>query len=81
MENFKISLKAARVNKGLTQKQASCAVGINKSTLMKWEQGKTSPDGIKLIALCKLYGVSLNHIFLQSETTLSDISGGEPKGA
>lgn len=71
MDGFKITLKAARVNSGLTQQEAASSIGINKNTLIKWEQGKTSPDGLKLIALCELYHIPLNNIFLRSENTLS----------
>lgn len=33
----KISLKAARVNAGLTQEQAAKAIGRTKQTLVSWE--------------------------------------------
>ena len=39
-----ITLKAARVNKGLTQKKAAEMLGISEYTLMNYEKGKSSPD-------------------------------------
>ena len=35
----KISLKAARVNAGLTQEQAARAIGKTKQTIVNWEAG------------------------------------------
>ena len=36
--NLKITIKSARVNSGLTQDEASDALGIDKSTLVRWEK-------------------------------------------
>lgn len=35
---MKITLKAARTNKGLTQTQAGKAIGVSKDTISKWER-------------------------------------------
>lgn len=39
----RISLTAARVNAGLTQKEAAQAIGIAQSTLKRYEAGKGKP--------------------------------------
>lgn len=39
-----ISLKSARVNKGLTQLEASKSLGISVECLSNYERGKTFPD-------------------------------------
>jgi transcriptional regulator with XRE-family HTH domain len=44
MEFPKISLKAARVNANLSQRDAAAALGVNVSTLQNYETGKTVPD-------------------------------------
>lgn len=75
MDDFKISLKAARVNKEMTQEQAAKAIGIDRVTLLNWERGKTYPDGLKLIELCELYEISINRIFLRRKNTLSGKEG------
>lgn len=62
---MQITLKAARVNAGLTQQQVQQATGIARSTLRRWEQGKTSPRVSELAALCDLYGVVVEHIKLK----------------
>lgn len=66
MEQFKISLKAARVNKGLTQDEVAKTIKVNRGTLIRWENGKSYPDGLKLIELCRLYGISIDNIYLPS---------------
>ena len=43
MSNFKISLAAARVNAGYTQKEAAEKLTMSKRTLNRWENGKTAP--------------------------------------
>lgn len=59
---MKITLKAARVNAGLTQEQVKEKTGISRSTLVGWESGKTRPRLGKLIEVCNLYGVQLTEI-------------------
>lgn len=44
MQMPKITLKAARVNANLSQKDAATALGVNVSTLQNYESGETVPD-------------------------------------
>lgn len=44
MEYPKITLKAARINADLSQKEAAEALKVNVSTLQNYETGKTVPD-------------------------------------
>jgi len=60
-----ITLRAARVNAGLTQQQVHQATGIARSTLKRWERGETSPRASELARLCELYGVSVGSIKLK----------------
>lgn len=69
MEKLKISLKAARVNKGLSQKEAAEAIHVDRGTIIRWENGKSYPDGLKLIELCRLYEIPLDNIFLKQQST------------
>ena len=39
-----ITLKSARVNKGLTQVKAAKLIGITPDTLSNYERGKSYPD-------------------------------------
>ena len=66
---MQISLKAARVNAGLTQKIAAQSIGVDPSTVVSWENGKTAPRAPQLAALCKLYGVSIDQVFLREKSS------------
>ena len=59
---MKISLKAARVNAGLGQKEAANLLKISNSTLSAWENGRSFPNAKKLEDICELYGVSYNNL-------------------
>ena len=63
---IKLTLKAARVNAGLTQKQLASLMGISESTMIKWE--KSNGKDMKLAdfrKLCKILGVNPNDIFFK----------------
>jgi len=61
----KITMKAARVNAGLTLKEASQKIGVTLQTLACWESGKTSPTIKKAFKLCEVYDININDLFLQ----------------
>jgi transcriptional regulator with XRE-family HTH domain len=66
---MKITLRAARVNKGLTQAEAADALGVNKETISSWEHSKSFPDILELRKIEVVYGVNYNDIiFLPSNT-------------
>jgi DNA-binding XRE family transcriptional regulator len=60
---IKITLAAARVNAGLTQKEAAKALCVSNKTLGAWESGKSSPKAKYVVTLCELYGVQYDNIF------------------
>ena len=60
-----ITLKAARVNAGFTQRQVENQLGYARSTLTRWESGKCNPNAQKLKALCELYGISLGDLAIK----------------
>ena len=53
----KITIRAARVNAGLSQKEAADRLGVSNKTLGNWEKGITFPPADKISAICELYGV------------------------
>jgi transcriptional regulator with XRE-family HTH domain len=63
-KNFpiKISMAAARINAGLTQKQLAIVCGVSESTVVNWENGKRVPSLRKLPLLEKAYGISLDYV-------------------
>lgn len=69
---MQISLKAARVNAEMTQKQAAERIGVDVSTIVSWENGKTSPKAPQLGELCNLYKLSVDSIFLSKKSSLNE---------
>lgn len=69
-ENLKISLQAARVNAGFTQKEAAEALGIPASTLGGWEKNSTKLSYIEAHRLAKLYGISPDLLFFGTKNEL-----------
>ena len=59
---MKITLRAARVNKGLTQKEMAELVGVNNTTILKWEKGETYPDVINIRKIEEVLGVKYDNI-------------------
>lgn len=54
---LKISLKAARVNAGLSQKEVAKSLKVSNKTVHSWENGETSPSAKHIDALCDLYNM------------------------
>lgn len=59
-----ISLKAARVNVNLTQKEVAEKLGVHHQTIAKYEKDSTKIPMDLLRQLSELYKVKLDHIFL-----------------
>ena len=74
---LKITLEAARVNAGYTQKGAAQMLKISNTTLGKWENGETFPSADKINDICELYGVGYDHLnFLPKRSLKANIKGG-----
>ena len=58
-----ISLRAARVNAGLTQKEATLKLGISKETLQNYEKGITAPTMQRVDEISELYHYPKDYIF------------------
>lgn len=69
----KISLRSARVNVGLTQKEVARILRISNSTLCNWENGITYPNAQQIDALCELYKMPYDSInFLPNNPIKTD---------
>lgn len=65
----KITLRAARTNANLTQKEAAEKIGVSKDTISNWENGITSPSVEKFKQIEKIYGISYDELdFLPTVT-------------
>ena len=58
----KISIRAARVNADLSQKEAAIRLGVSNKTLGNWEKGITFPPADKIMEICKLYAVPYDYL-------------------
>jgi len=61
-QTVRMTLEAARVNAGLTQKQVCESVGISMTTIGLWEKGERIPSVDKALKLSELYKVPLECI-------------------
>ena len=57
-----MTLAAARVNAGLSQKEAAKKLRVSNATLGKWENGIATPNVKYVVAICELYGVEYDNI-------------------
>ena len=55
-------LKNARIKAGLTQEKAAEEIDVSRQTISNWENEKSYPDIISVIALSDLYSVSLDEL-------------------
>ena len=60
---MKITMKAARVNAGLTQVQIAKLLEVSPVTIFNWEQGKTVPKRMQFEQFCKICGMPQEYIF------------------
>ncbi len=84
---FSLVLRQCRENAGLTQKQVSDALGVERSTYAYYETGTTRPSGSMIIKLANIFNINYS-IFMEavsdvefdnseedeSFTTLTDVS-------
>ena len=58
----KMTLAAARVNVGLTQKEVALSLGVSNKTVCDWENARSYPDAVQIQKLCDLYCVHYDNI-------------------
>ncbi len=67
-----MTLKAARVNKGLNQQEAADKIGVSRTTLQAWETYKSFSTVAQLPAIEAAYNVKYDDIiFLPDDYALS----------
>ncbi|HEL1541884.1 TPA: helix-turn-helix transcriptional regulator [Streptococcus suis] len=70
---MKWSLKALRVNAGLTAKEVADMIGIHQQTLLKYERDSMDIRVDLLAQLAELYRVNQDDIFLGKQSVLKRI--------
>lgn len=67
---MRMTLKAARINKGLNQTKAAQLIGVSKTTLSAWENYKYYPSVTHLPAIEAAYDVKYDDIIFCPIITL-----------
>ena len=57
-----MSLKAARINKNLTQREAALLIGVSVPTIANYENGASFPDVPVIMKIEKVYGLPYSEI-------------------
>lgn len=67
-----MTLRAARINRDLTQAQAAKLIGVSEDTLRKYEKARTFPDVPIIKRIEEVYGIGYNElIFLPTNYGLT----------
>ena len=61
------ALKARRTAAGYTQEYVAEALGVSRQAVSKWENGTSEPSTSNLMALAKLYGLSVDELLRTAE--------------
>ena len=65
-----MTLKAARVNKNMQQKEAAKKLGVTEDTLRNWEAGKTYPNVPQIKRIEDLYCVPYSDLIFCPEDSV-----------
>ena len=57
-----MSLKAARINKNLTQREAALLIGVSVPTIANYEKGASFPDVPTIMKIEEVYGLPYSEI-------------------
>lgn len=65
-----MTLKACRVNKGWTQREAAKRLNVTDETLANWERAKTFPSVPQIMKIEEVYGVMYSDIIFMPNTSV-----------
>jgi transcriptional regulator with XRE-family HTH domain len=65
---MKITLRAARVNRGLTQTEAASEFGIHRDTLYRYEADSSNVPRKFVMKVEEVYGIPVDYIFFGKES-------------
>lgn len=70
-DNFKITIKGARVEARKTQREVAEALNVSRATVLSWEKGKTSPDVQKAQEFCSFCNIPYDRVtFLREQNAI-----------
>ena len=65
MSILKITLAAARVTAGLSQREAAKLLGITPGSLRNYERGKQVPSWTTVKEMERIYGISADNMIIE----------------
>lgn len=68
---MKTRIKELRLERNLTQQTLANHLGINQTSLSKIERGTSTPDGMLLVSLARIFHVTTDYILFLSEERLN----------
>ncbi|WP_455136680.1 helix-turn-helix transcriptional regulator [Thermophilibacter sp.] len=74
--NVEIAQRLAELRraKGYSQESLAHELGLSRQAVSKWERAESSPDTENLIALARLYGVSLDELLRVGDDIKDDVA-------
>lgn len=72
---FSNRLYELRKKRGLSQEEAANKLNVTRQTFSKWENGDSTPDMEKLVAISDLFGISMDELVLGKEQKLTEGAG------
>ena len=73
---FNEKLIKLRRQNGMSQEELAYKLNVTRQTVSKWELGQTTPEMDKLVSLSKIYGITLDELTSEEEST--DVGGQDP---
>lgn len=64
MMTFRDNLQSLRAQRNMTQEQLAMLLGVSRQSISKWESEKAYPEMDKLLAICDLFGCTLDDLVL-----------------
>ncbi|KAB8288699.1 XRE family transcriptional regulator [Bifidobacterium ramosum] len=65
---FRTNLQTLRSRRNMTQEQLAMLLGVSRQAISKWESEKAYPEMDKLLAICDLFGCTLDDLVLGDVT-------------
>ena len=66
-------LKKARTEMGLTQEKVAEEIGVSRQSISNWENNRSYPDIVSVIALSDLYSVSLDELLKEDREMINHL--------
>lgn len=65
---FTVNLTAVRANTNMSQQEFAKAIGVDKSTVFNWENGKGVPNATMLRKMSELSHIPMDYIFVPGKS-------------